>query len=92
MTDVLSSVLAGLAEWEVLTWAVGEQVGGGGVCDGAADSHGKKHGEYLLLWPWVVCSEKKSILLNICKCQQAAHSVVQNCNQPVFNIYWTAVV
>lgn len=32
---------SGLAEWEVLTGAAGEQVRGGGVCDGAADSHGE---------------------------------------------------
>lgn len=32
---------AGLAEREVLPGAAGEQVRGGGVCDGAADSHGK---------------------------------------------------
>lgn len=33
--------LVGLAEWEILTGAAGEQVTGGGVCDGAADSHGE---------------------------------------------------
>lgn len=40
------SPLPGLAEREVLAGAVGEQVGGGGVCDGAADSHGNLGGEY----------------------------------------------
>ena len=42
--------LAGLAEREVLPGAAGEQVWGGGVRDGAADSHGKLSGEYLLLY------------------------------------------
>lgn len=36
------SLLSGLVEREVLAGAAGEQVGGGGVCDGAADSHGKR--------------------------------------------------
>lgn len=33
-------VSAGLAQWEVLPGAVVEQIGGSGVCDGAAHSHG----------------------------------------------------
>lgn len=40
VTGLLSSSLTGLVEWEVLAGAVGEQIGGGGVRDGAADSHG----------------------------------------------------
>lgn len=41
VAGLLSSSLAGLVEWEVLAGAVGEQIGGGGVRDGAADSHGE---------------------------------------------------
>lgn len=41
VTGLLSSSLTGLVEWEVLAGAVGEQIGGGGVRDGAADSHGE---------------------------------------------------
>lgn len=45
--DRVFSLFRGLVEREVLAGAVGEQIGGGGVCDGAADSHGKFTGEYL---------------------------------------------